>query len=66
MKKLKAIALVAIFATAMFQPMNADAKTKIKHVDAGNNCFHVIQYETALFGLITYGEVNSGTVCLED
>ena len=66
MKKLKAIAFVAIFATAMFQPMNVDAETQIKHVDAGNGCFEVVEYETALWGLIEYGHNSLGVYCLED
>lgn len=66
MKKLKAIALIAIFATAMFQPMDADAKLRIEHRDAGNGCFEIVEYKTAFFGLIRYGERTLGIHCLED
>lgn len=50
----------------MFQPMNADAKTKINPVDAGGACFKVVEYKPLLFGLTNYGENTIGTFCLED
>ena len=63
MKKLKGITLIAVFAFAMIQPMSAEAKTKIRHIDLGNGCFMAEVYETALWGLIEYGHYDLGIHC---
>lgn len=66
MKKLKGLALVALFATAMFQPMDADAKDKIKEVSLSNGCTEIHAQTTILWGLIVTHSEYLGTYCPDD
>ena len=54
MKKVKALALVAIFAGSMMSAPTAEAKHHSGNYVDSNGCLHVWSYDTALFGLVSY------------
>ena len=63
MKKVKAMALVAVFMGSMFYAPTAEAKKvgggTIVH---SNGCVETVEYHQALFGLITW-EVTTSYIC---
>ncbi len=54
MKKIKSIALVAVFASSMFFAKPAEAKHHSGNYVDDAGCLHVWSYDTAFFGLIKY------------
>jgi len=55
MKKLKAMALVAIFVGSMLYAPSAEAKLIQGNYIGSDGCLHVYTYHSILGGLITWG-----------